>query len=157
MKKIVITVVCLALLFGLCACSSNKPVSRHLPEEGATTYEVTGTLQVENADDKITVIFENDLITGTVTEVAVYAYDGEKLYSENYSITGKTVKMEIEKKAEWKGKKVYVSVTASPSTGRQPSEVRDAYGRLFQNVTGSNLIWDRTENIIFFQSEEIEL
>jgi hypothetical protein len=157
MKKILIAAICLALVFGLCACSGNKPVARHLPEEGATTYEIIGKLQVEYTGSKLSLLFENNFITGTVTEVAVYTYEGEELYSENYSITGPTVKMEIEKAPEWTGKKVYVSVTASPSTGRQPSEVRDAYGRLFQNVKGNNLIWDRTENICFFQSREIKL
>ena len=156
MRKISLIAAAVAVLMLFASCSSNKPIARHEPDKDAETYEIKGSLTVEN-DDELTVVFENNLLKGTIVEVAVYTYDGRKLYSDRYSVSGPTVKVEIEKNSDWTGEKAYVSVVASPSSGRQSADIREAYGRLFQNVLSDNLIWDKDENILLFQSEEITL
>ena len=39
----------------------------------------------------------------------------------------------------------------------QPDEVKEAYGKKFQNLTGDDLIWDQNGIIVVFQSEAVEI
>ena len=48
-------------------------------------------------------------------------------------------------------------MVAAPSIGGQPKEVTEAYGRYFQNIDGSCVIWNKSENIFLAQSAKIEL
>ncbi|MBQ6003948.1 MAG: hypothetical protein IJL16_04360 [Clostridia bacterium] len=158
MKKSIALVVLVMMIFVMAGCSSDSNLYRQKPDEGATVYTLEGTLTAEAAGEKLNVSFESNLMTGTAVLVSVESITGEQLASEKVSIEeGKPLTVSFDIDDTLKGKKVYVSVSASPSSGKQPSEVREAYGKWFQNIDGKNIIWDKTENVFLVLSDKIEL
>ena len=115
-------------------------------------YTLEGKCTAEAADGKVTVYLHTNLLEGTVVRFCLDTYDGEQLASEVYTVSGETIQTSFPIEADWEGKLVYASVVAAPSIGGQPKEVTEAYGRYFQNIDGSCVIWDKSENIFLAQS-----
>ncbi len=146
----------IACLVFLAGCSSSNTLEKIEPQEGVETIVLEGTCSAEVGDDTIKVTLHSNLLEGTVVVFSIDTYDGTELASQIYSVSGETIYAEFERDDTYTGI-VYASVVASPSIGSQPENVRDAYGRYFQNVDGEHIIWDTKENIFIVQSEKINL
>ena len=158
MKKTIALIILVMMIFAMTGCSRDSNLYRQTPDEGATVYALEGTLNAEAEGGKLSVSFESNLMTGTVVLISVESITGEQLASEKASIEeGKVLTVSFDIDETLKGKKVYVSVSASPNTGKQPSEVKEAYGKWFQNIDGKNIVWDKTQNVFLVLSDKIEL
>ena len=158
-RRKIAAVISLCLLVAMLAgCSGGKvSLTKKEPQEGATVYTLEGKCTAEAADGKVTVYLHSNLLEGTAVRFCLDTYDGEQLASEVYTVSGATIQTSFPIEADWEGKLVYASVVAAPSIGGQPKEVTEAYGRYFQNIDGSCVIWNKSENIFLAQSAKIEL
>ena len=130
-RRKIAAVISLCLLMAMLAgCSGGKvSLTKKEPQEGATVYTLEGKCTAEAADGKVTVYLHSNLLEGTAVRFCLDTYDGEQLASEVYTVSGETIQ----------------------------KEVTEAYGRYFQNIDGSCVIWDKSENIFLAQSAKIEL
>ena len=146
-------VLCFSLLAG---CSSSSTVAKLEPQEGVVSIVLTGGCTAEVTDNMIKVTLQSNLMQGTVVRFTIDSYDGTELAYKQYAVSGDNIYAEFERGATYPDI-VYASVVASPTIGSQPDEVKDAYGRYFQNIDGEHIIWNGAENIFIVQSDKIVL
>ncbi|MGI6664746.1 MAG: hypothetical protein ACOX3W_04970 [Christensenellaceae bacterium] len=155
-KKITIISLLLVVLLLVSACGGNATLVQVQPDEGVERIVLTGTCTATVENGEILVSLDTNLMEGTIVQFSIDDYDGTQLAAKLLSVSGAHIYTTFPIEADWEGT-LYANVVASTNVAKQPSEVTEAYGRFFQNVTGEPVIWDQTDNIYVAQSGKIVL
>ncbi len=118
---------------------------------------MTGSCTAELVDGKLVVSGETNLMDGTNGIISVLNSDGTRIEQQKVTKEGDNLKAEFTVGEDWPDKVYgFLMFDTSKSDG-QPDEVKEAYGKKFQNLTGDDLIWDQNGIIVVFQSEAVEI
>lgn len=164
MKKLIVFVAVLvaamAFLTGCSAyggggCGGTAQISRPTPSEGAATFAVEGECTAELNGNVLMVKGSTNLMDGTNGVVSVLASNGESLAEQKVTQQSGEISVEFPVEDDWTDI-VYGFITFDTQQGdKQPSEVTDAYGKKFQNLTGDSVIWNTKGISVVFQSESV--
>lgn len=154
--RIVLTVMVTAM-FAACAGNSNV-IAQPVPDEGAEMYEITGTCTVERIDDTtVKVHCTTNLMDGAVVAISLDSYTGENIAEKKYTKQSEGFYHEFTIDKDIEGE-IYASLVCMPSShGKQPTEIKNAYGAQFQNIEGECVIWNPEGNCVVIMSEPFEL
>ncbi len=160
-KYIVLAALIITVLVTACACGGNKGVIQPKPAEGAKTYEIEGNIVAEKIDEEtLRVSCSTNLMAGTVVVLSIDSYEGERLEKMVYSMPdlaeGKGIFADFKIDPKWEGA-ITASLSVTPDEdGKQPDEVKEAYGTKLENLTGEHVLFNSKGNMICFQTEKIE-
>ena len=136
-KYILVFALIAALMLAVCACGQSA-VSRPAPSEGAKTYEITGTAQLEKINDTtLRLHCTTNIVAGTTIVFSIDSYDGEQYAKQVASmIDGENIYADFEIDPKW-SVPISGSVSVTPSDdGKQPAEIQELYGSKLENLTG---------------------
>jgi len=122
-------------------------------DEGVTPIKLEGTCVLQK-DSVIRVYTHSNLMDGAVVKFTLDSFNGVELASQTYTKKGDDIYAEFSIDPSWKGM-IYGSMVCIPDD--QPAEVKEKYGKKFQNIQGENVIWDTNGNIFVLQSEKFDL
>lgn len=155
-KYIVVFALIAALMLAVCACGS-KGVSSPVPSEGAKTYEITGTAQLEKINDTtLRLHCTTNIAAGTTIVFSIDSYDGEQYAKKVVSmIDGENIYADFEIDPKW-SVPISGSVSFTPSDdGKQPTEIQEMYGSKLENLTGDLVLYNSKGNFVCIKSEEL--
>ena len=154
-KLILLLVTIIAVVTVFTGCGGPQEIKR--PEPDGTTVEVTGSCEARLDGDKLIVTGETNLMDGTNGIASVLNANGITLEQQKFKKEGETLTFEFPVKSEWpEVVYAFISFDTQKSDG-QSDEVKKAYGKQFQNLTGKNTIWNSQGVIAIFHSEEVKV
>lgn len=154
--SIILVVVAIMIIFTSCSAAV---ATRPQPAEGATTYEVTGECTAVSDGDKVIVTAKSDIAAGTNGTLSVYSAVGKELALTK--VTQEKVNGEItaEFKVEdsWADDVYAFLVFDTKQSDGQPDEIKEKYGKQFENIEGENVVWSSAGIAVVFQSDVISV
>ena len=138
-------------------CGGAQEIKRPEPEEGAATFEATGSCTAKLEGDKLIVTGETNLMDGTNGVASVLNANGITVEQKKFSKQGDNLSFEFTVTDEWP-EVVYAFISFdTQKSDAQPEAVQKTYGKKFQNILGADTIWDQQGVIVVFQSDEIKI
>lgn len=157
-KAIVIAVLLVVTVLSFTACAKSNVVAKPAMEEGASAFEVTGTCTVEKTGDRTYKVYcSTNLMNGTVFSISVDTFAGENIDTQKFFKNSDGFYAEFEIPEDVKGPLVASFVVVPSKNGKQPLEVKQAYGSQLQNLTGEYVIWNTDGNCVVILSEPFEI
>ena len=157
-KAIIIAVIIMITVLSLAGCGGkSNTIAQPAPEEGAKTVEITGSCTVEKTGDRnIRVHGVSNLMNGTKMAVCIDTAYGENIETKKYYVDSEGFYADFTIPKNEEGP-FYASIVVMPTGhGKQPLEVREAYGPQLQNLTGEHVIWNTEGNCVVILSESFE-
>lgn len=158
-KIIVTALMMLAMTAVLASCAGKTNIiAQPVPDSGAQIYEITGSCTVERIDEKnVKVHCSANIMDGAVVAVCLDTYSGENIAKKVYTKESENFYAEFTINSNTKGP-IYASLVCMPSThGKQPTEIKNAYGAQFQNITGDCIVWNTEGNCVVIMSDAFEM
>ena len=154
-KLVLLLVIIITAVTIFAGCGGAQEIKRPKPEEGKITVEVTGSCEAVLNGDTLTVSGQTNLMDGTNGIISVLNANGITLEQQKITKNGDNLTWDFKVTEEWP-EVVYGFITFdTQKSDGQPSEVKEAYGSKFQNLTGKDTIWDQKGVIVIFKSDEI--
>lgn len=153
-KTIAVAIILAMIIISLTGCfGGGAKLDRPTMSAGAMSYEVTGSCQAALNGNVLTVSGQCDIADGTYGTISVYGTNGEELASEVIVKTGDNLTHDFIVQDNWSDR-VYGFVTFDTvEAGTQPDAILAMYGKKFENITGSNVVWDSHGIAVVFQSD----
>ncbi|MEG1859427.1 MAG: hypothetical protein RR193_03705 [Christensenellaceae bacterium] len=156
-KLIILLAVVLAVGTLLAGCGGAPAIKRPPMASDAVAFEVTGSCTAVLKGDILTVSGKTNLMDGTNGIISVLNSNGTIVESVKITKKGDNLKHDFVVAENWPDIVYgFVSFDTQKSDG-QPTEVKDAYGKKFENLTGKDVIWDAKGVIAVFKSEEVKV
>jgi hypothetical protein len=159
LKTILTAAVLVAALTALTACSGgSSELAKATPIAGKDVKTITGSVTLSKTDDNmLKVDCTTDIMNGAKLRISIDSYEGTMLAYQDIEKTGDTFSATFGIQQDWASSApIYANVVCMPkSYGKQPSEVREAYGDKFENIDGDIIIWNDEGNSIVITSEPI--
>ena len=158
-KKLVsIVLIVVAIMIVLTSCSA-AVATRPEPAEGAATYTVTGECNAVVEGDKIIVTASSDIAPGTKGTLSVYSVVGKELALQNIEqekVNGE-IKAEFQIQDNWADDVYAFLVFDNDQSGSQNDEIKEKYGKSFENIKGDNIVWSSKGVAVVFQSDSVSI
>ncbi len=155
LAAVLAVILCVAALAGCGQAASLKPPTH---SDGVQVTTITGSCAITKDGNVYTVSGSIDVMNGTYIDVSVVAQNGMILahntilksdtpISESFTLTDEQMEGVVDVKGY---------ICCAPSYyKKQPSEVYDAYGKKFENLTAADgsMIWNNEGNVLTFASD----
>lgn len=154
---IIITVV-LAIAIVCTGCSGGQS-TRPAPDAGAQTYVITGECSALVNGEVLSVSAVSDIEPGTNGTLSVYSAVGEQL--ELIKITqeekNKPITAEFTIAEDWPDDVYAFLVFDTDQSDQQSKEIKEKYGKKFQNIVGDNTVWSSNGVAVVIQSDIVSV
>lgn len=157
-RKILAIVLLMAMIVTLLAgCGASAPLNRPSMKEGAVAFDVTGSCEAVLSGNVLTVSGESNIADGTLGTISVYNSDGNMVESVNVTKQGDNLSHEFAVTDKWPSQ-VYGFITFdTKQSGTQSPGIQALYGSKFENIQGTNTLWNSYGVAVVFQSELIKI
>ena len=156
-KKIIAIAILTAMIIILFAGCSAGPVERPAMKTGATAFNVTGSCQGVLNGNILTVSGTSNIADGTFGTISVYSADGKLVETATIVKSGANLTHDFTVTDAWPSE-VYGFVSFDTNqSGTQPQAILDMYGAQFENLQGTDTLWDTHGVAAVFQSDIVKI
>jgi len=158
--KLIAAMAVIVILAAVLAGCTSSTIPKPTPQEGVSTFEITGYCDMTVEGSTITVTGETSFITGTLMEISIVAQNGKVIDTADISKTDDdaieaTFQITDDKYGD-DVKIITAYITVGPKTpGKQISAVYSEYGNSFERIS-NDTVWNKSGNVVMFESEPYE-
>lgn len=147
---LVAVILLVAALLGGCG-KKNATIPKPSPDKDTTPVTVTGSITAVRNGNDIHVECETDLMDGVFLKISIDSYNGDQLDKKIIVKDGDKFSADFVAEEDWP-ETIYASLTCTPTgMGKQKTDVKETYGRKFQNMAGENVVWNTEGNAFVVQ------
>lgn len=159
MKRKILAIVLLTamIVILLAGCTGGAELKRPSMSAGAVSVEVTGSCNAVLNGNVLTVSGESDIADGTLGTISVYNTNGNEVETVIVTKQGDNLSHDFTVTDKWPSQ-VYGFITFdTKKAGTQSEAIQVLYGSKFENLQGSNTLWDSYGVAVVFQSELVKI